>query len=65
MLGSLRRSRNISTLRVNTYRPPLPVQEPYLVRGLLLQFRKDVLRLGLGRERHVEDGVEMQSRLVE
>jgi hypothetical protein len=64
MLGSLRRSRNISTLRVNTYRPPLPVQGAYLVRRLLLQFRKDVLRLGLGRERHVEDGVEMQSRLA-
>jgi hypothetical protein len=64
MLGSLRRSRNISALLVNTYRPPLPVQGAYLVRRLLLKFSKDILRLGLGRERHVEDGVGMGNRLA-
>jgi hypothetical protein len=55
MSGSLRRSRNISALHVNTYSPPLPPRA-YLVRGLLLQFGEDVLRLCLGREgRHAED----------
>jgi hypothetical protein len=65
MSGSLRRSRNISTRVVNTYRPPLPVWGNYLVRGFLLEFGKYVLGLCLSCERHVGDGVGMRSRLAE
>jgi hypothetical protein len=55
MSGSLRRNRNISGLHVNLHSPPLRIRA-YLVRGLLLQFGEDVLRLCLGREsRHGED----------